>query len=313
MKRNVSAWRQPKHSWDTLGQFLASKEIAFGIHSICFESVYLDIFINIVPKAPLFVFFHGNCPRADNYYLPVFSGFSVTEGLAITTVVPSDPVLLMDDRIDLSWHAGGKNLPLQQLYFLALRHIQIISQAQSMTFWGGSGGGFAALYYSSRFPDSFAFVWNPQTNVLEYIQQAVEYYAQIAYGVSTLPALSEAAATQGICLNLCNSYFANSSNHVIYLQNLSDWHFKQHLQPFVDEFDLVLDGDQGYLGMPGERLLLAAIDISNDHEPPPPSLIKDILAVLATRAHHAVLGQLSARILELVQASKQSDPNPPTP
>ncbi len=97
-------------------------------------------------------------------------------------------------------------------------------------FVGGSGGGFAALYYSWQFPGSVALVSNPQTNL---------NHAIFRIGNSTAPPAGhrfppDTRMSQVIDDDLCALYASRCDNSVIYLQEATDFfHLKWHFGPFV--------------------------------------------------------------------------------
>lgn len=143
----------------------------------------------------------------------------------------SDPTLALSEDVTLAWYAGADGLPLQQTLPLVFRHIIERLEPSSVWFFGGSGGGFASLYYASKVPNSAALVWNPQTDILEYNPNHVLKYAQTAFGCGSYQearaVLSERVETQ-----------LNPSCKVIYLQNSTDWHVKRHLEPLFERMGL---------------------------------------------------------------------------
>lgn len=265
--RSLDRWPSRKFAWNSLGEFLDSTVIDSGIHSIRLNDVILDIYLDIVAGAPVYVYFHGNCPRAKNFKLPVFSGSNVLESLRVTKIVPSDPILLLDDTIELSWHAGCSTVDLQAVYRSIFEKVFYIVAASEIVFWGGSGGGFAALYYSHFFPGSTAMVWNPQTIILRYLPDSVEKYLKVAFGTTRSdldPIPSE------IVTDVANLYREGYTNKVIYIQNDDDWHVTEHLAPFlaalgVDYSSLLIDSCNKLVA-PNFYLFIG--HFSKDHEPP---------------------------------------------
>ena len=132
--RSLDYWPSRKFSWNGVEEFLNSLVLESGIHSIYLENQILDIFIDFQPDTPAYIFFHGNCPRAPNFLLPVFSGNNVTESMRMTRVVPSDPTLLLDPSIELCWHAGSSGVPLQAIY----KKVFVKDDGRSVSSWRGS-------------------------------------------------------------------------------------------------------------------------------------------------------------------------------
>src|SRR5690606_3863647 len=100
---------------------------------------------------------------------------------------------------------------------LILEKIQAMLVPSRLIFWGGSGGGFASLYLSAIFPGSTAFVWNPQTSILKYEQEAVEQYGKTCFGCEELEDLQ--TALDGRVISDVASAYLHAENTVIYLQN----------------------------------------------------------------------------------------------
>jgi hypothetical protein len=265
--RSLDKWPSANFRWVTLGEFLDSPQLESGIHSILLDGgLVFDVYIDIKINAPAYVYFHGNCPRAPHFKLPVFSGANVLESLTVTRIVPSDPVLLMDPSLELSWHAGNADCNLQEIYKAVFNKVVTFAASPEIVFWGGSGGGFAALYYSFFFPGSTAMVWNPQINFLEYSEDAVNKYLNTAFGT----ALSDSTPiTSGIEHDLAKLYRRGYKNRIIYIQNNEDWHVETHLVPFLNALgvdSVVFPTAHSGLVLPNVYLFLGRF--SKGHEPP---------------------------------------------
>src|SRR5699024_9723132 len=102
-------------------------------------------------------------------------------------------------------------------------------------FFGGSGGGFAALYFASHFPNSLALVFNPQTNIARYDEQAVRDYVQRAFHLDQTTSDPICQLPHSVNYDLCAHYSRPQSNAVAYMQNLKDeTHMRYHLAPFLE-------------------------------------------------------------------------------
>ncbi|MPS77570.1 MAG: hypothetical protein E2591_05740 [Achromobacter sp.] len=266
--RSLDKWPSAKFRWPELSGFLNAEQISSGIHSIILDGgLVFDIYIDIKSEAPAYIYFHGNCPRAPNFKLPVFSGANVLESLNVTRIVPSDPVLLMAPDVELSWHAGTATCNLQEVYKSVFDKVLSFARAPEVVFWGGSGGGFAALYYSFFFPGSTAMVWNPQIDFLRYSQDAVENYLKLAHGTSLEDSQPVSA---GIENDLAHLYKQGHGNRIIFIQNDADWHVEEHLAPFLDALGVNAQEvlQSGSSGLVAQNFYLFLGRFSEGHEPP---------------------------------------------
>jgi len=267
--RSLEQWPSKNIRWNSLQDFVDQISIESGIHSILVGNVILDIFIGIVHSSPAYVYFHGNCPRCASFYLPVFSGSNITGSLNTTKIVPSDPALLLDAELELAWHAGFKGVDLQGTYNKIIKKVLDVTAAPYSVFWGGSGGGFAALYYSYFVESSIAFVWNPQVNLLHYHDHVVKKYGQTAFGLEKTEELAP-ALNNNVVYDLASLYKNGHKNKIIYLQNYEDWHTQGHLVPFLKEMGLAhkIEGKEFYNGRLSPDFYLFLGNISKDHDPP---------------------------------------------
>lgn len=265
--RSLERWPSVKYEWESLEAFLSVGEVLSGIHSILVGAAILDVYIDIKRHAPAYVYLHGNCPRAPGFKLPVFSGSNVLGALSVTKIVPSDPMLLMDESLELSWHAGSAACNMQTAYKAVFEKVFDSACAKDVVFWGGSGGGFAALYFSYFFEGSTALVWNPQTNILSYLPEPVDRYVNVAFGKARddFP-----QAFGDIEHDVSRLYGAGYRNRVIYIQNDEDWHVGAHLSPLLESIGVdssgVLDGP--YEGLVAPNFYLFFGRFSKDHDPP---------------------------------------------
>ena len=162
---------------------------------------------------------------------PVFTGINMLGNLQVNQIYVSDPIL--DKGLNLGWFAGEKGRDLQKdLTSLLLRHFESRPRETGPIFFGASGGGFAALYYSAMFGDSLAMCVNPQTDIGQYWEGAVDSYLDAAWegaGIDSLP----------ITTDLTSVYQQELGSTVFYLQNLGDvFHVNKHLIPLLENTTL---------------------------------------------------------------------------
>jgi hypothetical protein len=280
--RSLERWNiYPYHEHKSIDAFMQAG-IANGLHSIFSEGVPIDIHANINKGCPLVVFFNGNAPRSDSFKLPTFAGLGVLpQKLGVSRICVNDPSLYLSPDLCLSWYCGSSELALQQVLPSILARVFEVAQPSRIIFTGGSGGGFASMYYSRFFPGSLAFVWNPQTDILEYNPAHVTKYASTAFGCKedilsvriTLPSLIDVKISR---------FYSTNKNNVLYLQNRSDWHVKKHLMPFLKEALGLDDLPAVASGLIRPDFYLHLGEWGNGHIPPPKDLIAAILRHLTT-------------------------------
>lgn len=225
-QREVQRYDDKDHfEYESLDQFLAS-EINQGISSVRYGNVHIDLFVEDRNCETTVVVFH-TALNPSMVTTPVFVGRGLLEGLDVNVICCSDPALELG--VGLGWFIGKKGLDFQEDLTRAIGHVLTsFGSHKHLVFYGPSGGGFAALYYSSRFPGSLAIPVNPQTDIDDYAEEAVKSYCTIAWG-------TDAGASVPAVTDLRPQYSGEIPNHVLYLQNLGDRaHINQQLIPFLN-------------------------------------------------------------------------------
>lgn len=196
-----------------------------GISSINYGNAHLDLLIEDRHCETTVVIFHTALdPEAVT--TPVFVGQGLMKGVSANVICCSDPALELG--VGLGWFIGAEGMDFQSDLTRALEHVlKSFDSHRNLVFYGPSGGGFAALYFSSRFPGSLAMPVNPQTDIDAYSEDAVVRYCKTAWGTST--GKDTSAVTD---LNVV--YAGDFKNYVLYLQNLGDRaHIDKQLIPFL--------------------------------------------------------------------------------
>ncbi len=215
-----------------MGAFSRS-HIPGGIATIKYNGGVLDLLVRRHPEAETtIVMFHAAVKRAASR--PIFSGLGVTKDLNANIVLVSDPTLDLHERLTLAWFAGNRRQRLQADLPGMLQQIFEKLGTAHKIFYGGSGGGYASLYYSSLFPRSLAIASNPQTSIGKFWPRTVTDYVSAAfYEVADVPSAVEVLSDRKIIHDLCAHYGERRSNSVAYLQNSPDArHVWSHLLPF---------------------------------------------------------------------------------
>ena len=136
--------------------------------------------------------------------------------------------------------AGGK-VPKEDRYAIpsACEFIKLVIEKlgfslKDVLLFGSSAGGFSALMMAGHLQGSMAIVNNPQTNILEYIQQYDPQFLQIKFrGMSPQEAFDRYPTRFSV------SDFFKSIHYIpriLYYQNVKDpFHFETQYLPFVRE------------------------------------------------------------------------------
>lgn len=194
----------------------------------------VDLHLNFQPAASdaadtLVISFHGAVDR-PNRSIPAFVPFLPDIGDDVHQLAVADPSLRTGPEIGLSWFAGDIDFDAQRLLPTLFQSIASNLGVRRTIYFGTSGGGFAALYYSRKHSGSLALVGNPQTNITRYYAQHIDRYLSNCWpGVTSIAALAGKAVT-----NLSDVYSAGEiGNHVVYLQNSTDaFHLFGQMAPF---------------------------------------------------------------------------------
>jgi hypothetical protein len=244
--------------------FMGADDLPAGCLSFEVNGVPVDILNSPAPGAASTIFvFHPAVTDAVET-LPFFSGQTVTSGAPANRVWIQDPTLYLDDRLKLSWFAGNYRMNVQAILTDVMTKLLAVHGSKHAIFFGASGGGFAAMYYSRQFPGSLAIAINPQTNIRLYGQGPVRQFLELGLGAKP-GSQPIKLADYPIAWDLTKEYRQGFPNTVAYVQNAGDTsHIGRHLKGFVREV----------AGNP--RMLLHIGNWGQGHVPPD----KDILQAL---------------------------------
>lgn len=222
--------------------FMQVERLETGLYWIDYQG--WDIHIKYVDRGQatnLFGFHAGVARRMPG--VPVFVGGTIAPQLPANEIAFSDPVPQASAKLALGWFCGARTLPLQALLAGYIERIQAITGARRPVFWGSSGGGFAALYFASRFAEASTVVFNPQIDlrVRSGCQAGVagtamfEAYLGNAFGLSPRQIDGHPMAP---VLDVREVLPADPSRHIVYVQNTGDdFHVETQMRPFLAHFD----------------------------------------------------------------------------
>jgi len=236
-----------------------------GISTIHSGGIPIDLLVSPGTSDTTIFFFHGAIER--HFTLPVLSGLGISGGLDANRVFISDPSLALDYGMLLAWYAGNYRQPdLQANLVRVLKKITTSLQTQRAVFFGGSGGGFAALYFASHFQNSLALVFNPQTNIAKYSQRAVKKFTEKAFQIDSTHEDPMSQLPTDVVSDLCKVYETPINTKIAYMQNGNDHtHVESHLRPFIAKMHA------------NNELLLLKEHWQEGHSPPPKSLLTQVI------------------------------------
>lgn len=217
---------------------------------------------------------------------PYFSGLGISANSNLPIISISDPTLYLSSGLKLAWYAGNcHERNLQVVLSSIISHVCLV-HGLCPIFLGGSGGGFSALVQALLFKyQSFALVWNPQTAIENYQNEAVMDFLENAFpdeyknnvfseGSSNNYEVFSRLSRTGVLHNLCDVDFPAKSK-VIYLQNKNDWHVALHAKPYLSKKKILRLGNANFVS--GENVFFHFGDWGACHEGPPSKFIEDLL------------------------------------
>lgn len=189
---------------------------AIGPVRVDFDGLPLDVSYKPGSRPILFVIFHGAVDQKTRP-LPFFQAhFSAAFGAHQLSM--SDPTLTRSPDLKTGWYAGTDDLPLQQLLPRFFERVSDALSVKRVVYFGGSAGGFAALFYSHAHPGSLALAANPQTTLHSYLPGPVTTYRETCW-----PGLAgNGDLDERICTNVADRYAESMPNFVCLLNSSGD-------------------------------------------------------------------------------------------
>lgn len=266
-KRQIDRDTHQVSTFSSVTDFVNVEAVPAGISTICSGGLPIDLLVSPGKSDTTIFFFHGAIER--HFTLPVLSGLGISGGLEANRIFVSDPSLVLDDNLMLSWYAGNYQQPgLQQSLVHIFRKIVTSLSSGRTVFFGGSGGGFASLYFATYFRDSLALVFNPQTNIAKYSERAVRDFTSKSFNVPMQQNAPLNELPDSVVWDVCAIYERPQPNLVAYMQNSNDeTHLQHHLLPFSENIH------------PATELLVLKEPWEKGHSPPPRNLLSKVLDI----------------------------------
>ncbi|MDC7713710.1 hypothetical protein PQU96_06100 [Vogesella sp. LYT5W] len=220
-----------------------------GVHTLKSEKYDIDLYVNNIDGAdsslPLLVFFNGAVSNREEKKGPFFSGVSLSNHLGLPSLSFSDPTVDNINELNLAWYAGSSAAPdlRDRIIFLINLFHRITNR--KIILLGGSGGGFAALsIVDALMCPTIAIVWNPQTSITLYNQEAVSRYLKLAFKCPVEVDAYTYLSDNNIVHDLCHLR-KNNNGRILYLQNRTDWHLKSHALPYANSQNYKITRNNG--------------------------------------------------------------------
>ena len=203
----------------TVDEFTTSTSVEPGVHTVRCGDMLADILYDERPDSDtLLVFFSAAANHHHTW--PLFSGASIAASINASLLSFSDPSIALGLTVSTGWTLGDYRYPYHRDVPDIVRKV---ADGRSIIMVGASAGGYAALHYGAKIPESFSVVMNPRTHLLlpptgVQLHSTTLYQSQSPEHISTLvpvePDLPE--------------------NKVLYLQNYADHaYFSSHMIPYL--------------------------------------------------------------------------------
>jgi len=239
--RDISKYDGEIFDYLSVEDFLAKRSFSSGLHVISLQDgIYLEFLWRDFAADTTVVIFNGAGYPSDMKR----PGFSVTgvmgqvcKQVAVNALFVHDPTLYVAPTLSLAWYSGALGLNTQGIVDDCIRHLVSNSRTERVAFFGVSGGGFASLRTSARFPESVAIACIPQVILPEYEDWAVERYYELCWGIDrgTFRAGGESVRELPFTWDLRGLYEDGVGNYPLLLLNSSDNHHVDiHAAKFVE-------------------------------------------------------------------------------
>lgn len=284
-KRSLDHWQMPLFNYVTLEDF-KNGSFKTGIHTITEFKLPIDFFIKDNKSKNLLVSFSGAIVENKRplMQLPIFAGTNISENIDYSVLAIADPSLGLDEKLCLSWYTGYKGLSFVKILRDIIESLITQYNFEKVVFLGGSGGGFAALNTGFNLPNSIVIAMNPQTEIARYSTRMVNIFTKTCFGKGNMNLIPDNIKTN-YRMSLFNLYKSNHSNHILYLQNISDRHLSEHAIPFIEYVynkKLCIDDfNQTPIQKINDKAIIVSKNWGNGHIPPDKMIVRNILKSLA--------------------------------
>lgn len=254
-------------------------------------------------------FFTGATTVREGKRGPFFSGLRIQINPSAPMIAVADPLLACDPDLPIGWYTGLPHTNTQKVITRILAHISSVAH-KPLLLIGGSGGGFAAIFYSSMLGDttrtgsrtaakSSAFVWNPQISITRY--SYVHPYLEVMFPQSAKARGEEAQkllGEAGITHDLTN---IPPPTQLLYIQNKSDSaHINGHTKPYIKAHGFAETQDGQF--QRSESQSISIVDYAEGHAPLPRKTTRHIIGVLKKRGlNEKTMSKIQAELRKIAK------------
>ncbi|MGO2828283.1 MAG: hypothetical protein ACTIA3_12390 [Corynebacterium casei] len=278
---------EPVYEYGSVDDFEQALSLPGGIHKICLAGeLSLDVLISgnlslIAQGYKIPVFFTGAVTSRELKTGPFFSGGGISRALGTPFVSIADPLISRHDSIGIGWYTGTPASPAMGGIARVVKKISWFFERNVLAI-GGSAGGFASLSLAADDSGISALVWNPQTNILNYVPDFVIPYLDVLFEGEWSAEHWKETATQkfesaGLIFDLT---VVPPAKNFLYLQNHTDWHVIKHCAPFIESHQMNAEGDGRYTN--GANGTIQIANFEKGHTPPKKQLIQDAISLLCS-------------------------------
>lgn len=212
----------------------------------------------------LLIFFHSALTRTVKTNMPAFAGNGAIGVVDANILMISDPCITNENSISLAWYAGAESFKCQSFIKDVINCFVSVFGKDKIVLFGGSGGGFASLYYGQYFEGSISVAANPQTDISLYLESSVKHYLETCF-----PSLPPGTVRQQLDLaGIDYVVNAKQNNKVIYLQNKFDTH---HISKHVTAYagDALISSSRGANWLQDNVMVYFSENWGKGHTAPP--------------------------------------------
>ncbi|MGY5765398.1 hypothetical protein ACXET9_09360 [Brachybacterium sp. DNPG3] len=281
-------FRHPVTRWESVEAFHSAAEHEDGVHVIGDRAGHqIELLTGGNPfeaiEGPVLVVFSGAVSKREERVPPFFSGSNLAASTGHPFVAISDPGVGLTDTMAIAWYAGSSHFDTPAVIREVLSPI---SRRLGRELWlvGGSAGGFAALLVGHSLPGApSVFVWNPQTDFVEYGRRFVVDYVKAAFPVSEKElsgpdyqnVVRAVFRHYGRTHSLLGELPSQGPGRLFYLQNATDSHFPVHCRPYLRNSDFTRYG-RGVWRRDRDHVIWIA-DVAPGHTPPSREQLSELL------------------------------------
>lgn len=209
------------------------------------EGMSLDALVVNKGSDTLVVSFHG-ATNQEITTLPRFERLRTLLDIDVSSMFFSDPTLLLDPKIWLTWYTGNGEEPLHHVLARWVQRAAEAIGARRIVLTGSSGGGFAALQVGAHVPGCSVLAMNAQTDLGNYLVNGESYSQQKDYVRVVRPEIwktfsrpqdIEGSGWTDRCddrVSALRAYSTPRECQVYIFQNIEEFHYADHFLPFLD-------------------------------------------------------------------------------